>query len=103
MVRLYEYFLLIIRLSARHCVKAFVFFILFLCPEFVESQQRALLPKGKGKLLHSFMMGTPEDVDDAERVSLIEMMEEQNILIAKEKQFIGILTTNTNPLTMVRT
>lgn len=47
------------------------------------------------------MMGTAEDVDDSESVALIEFMEEQNIAIGKQHQFVGILTTNTNPLTMV--
>ncbi|CAL8104235.1 unnamed protein product [Orchesella dallaii] len=69
--------------------------------ESVESKQRDRLPKGKGKLLHSFMMGTSQDVVDSERVSLIVLMEEQNLLIAKKNKFEGILTTNTNPLTMV--
>ncbi|ODM90538.1 Mycosubtilin synthase subunit C [Orchesella cincta] len=68
--------------------------------ESVESKQRARLPEGKGKLLHSFMMGTSEDVDDSERVSLIELMEEQNLLIARKHKFEGIFTTNSNPLTM---
>jgi len=68
----------------------------------VESKQRAHLPQGKGKLLHSFMMGTSEDVDDSEGVSLIELMEAQNILIAEKSKFEGIFTTNTNPLTMVQ-
>lgn len=48
------------------------------------------------------MMGTAEEVDDSESVTLIEFMEEQNIVIGKQHQFLGILTTNTNPLTMVR-
>jgi len=67
--------------------------------ESVESQQRPRLPQGKGKLLHSLMVGVAEDVDDSERVSLIELMEEQNILIAQKNKFEGIFTTNSNPLT----
>jgi len=82
------------------CIRVLIFLPAWYL-EFVESQQRSFLPSGKGKLLHSFMMGTAEDVDDSESVSLIEFMEEQNILIAKQHRFIGIMTTNTNPLTMV--
>ncbi|CAL8104517.1 unnamed protein product [Orchesella dallaii] len=67
--------------------------------ESVESQQRERLPQGKGKLLHSFLMGVAEDVDDSERVSLVELMEEHNILIARNNKFEGIFTTNSNPLT----
>ncbi|ODM89984.1 Mycosubtilin synthase subunit C [Orchesella cincta] len=65
----------------------------------VESQQKSMLPQGKGKLLHTFMLGVSENVDDSEKVLLIELMEEQNLLIAKENKFEGVFTTNSNPLT----
>jgi len=67
----------------------------------VESLQRTRLPQGKGKLLHSYLMGTSEDVDDAEGVVLIELVEEHLISIAEKNHFEGIFATNTNPLTMV--
>lgn len=69
--------------------------------EFVEARQRQKLPKGRGKLLHSFMMGTPEDVDEAESVAVVETMENHIIQMAHEKKFMGVMTTNTNPLTKV--
>ncbi|CAL8104334.1 unnamed protein product [Orchesella dallaii] len=67
--------------------------------EFIESRQRQKLPKGRGKLIHSFMMGTPDDVDEGESVAAVEAMEDHVLRMAHEKQFMGVLTTNTNPLT----
>jgi len=67
----------------------------------VESRQREKLPKGKGKLIHSFMMGTSEEVDESENVVVIEYMEEYVLRLAKEKNFLGIMTTNTSALTQV--
>jgi len=74
--------------------------ILF-CIEFIESRQRQKLPKGRGKLLHSFMMGTPDDTDEGESVATIEAMEDYIIRMAHENRFMGVLTTNTNALTRV--
>lgn len=47
------------------------------------------------------MIGTHEDIDDAENVILIAFIEEENLRCAREKNFNGIFTTNTNPLTQV--
>lgn len=47
------------------------------------------------------MMGTPDDVDEAENVAVIETMEDYIIKMAHEKKFMGVMTTNTNALTRV--
>jgi len=47
------------------------------------------------------MMGTHEEVDESENVSLVLFMEEENIRRATENHFTGLMTTNTNPLTQV--
>jgi len=70
--------------------------------EFVESRQREKLPKGKGKLIHSFMMGTSEELDESDNVLVIQYMEEKNLLMARDKGFLGVMTTNTNALTQVK-
>ncbi|KAF5303145.1 hypothetical protein FQR65_LT08308 [Abscondita terminalis] len=57
------------------------------------------LPEGKGKILHSFMMGTNSSLTPKENVAVIQFMEEEVVRLAKNKSFAGILTTNTNPLT----
>ncbi|KAI5694275.1 hypothetical protein M8J75_013963 [Diaphorina citri] len=57
------------------------------------------LPKEKGTILHSFMMGTEKSLNGKENVQIITAMEEEILRIAKDRQFHGILTTNTNPLT----
>ncbi|KAK4875342.1 hypothetical protein RN001_011764 [Aquatica leii] len=57
------------------------------------------LPEGIGKILHSFMMGTNSSLTPKENVAVIQFMEEEVIRIASLKNFAGILTTNTNPLT----
>jgi hypothetical protein len=49
----------------------------------------------------SFMMGTHESIDESENVFLVTYMEEECLRRAKERRFIGIMTTNTNPLTQV--
>ncbi|XP_050436014.1 uncharacterized protein LOC126842859 isoform X2 [Adelges cooleyi] len=57
------------------------------------------LPKGKGRILHSFMMGTDASLDAATNVEIITFMEQENLRVGKAKGFDGIFTTNTNPLT----
>lgn len=59
------------------------------------------LPKGKGQILHSFMMGTNSSVEAAENVILMREMEEEVFRVARRKGFAGIFTTNTSPLTQV--
>ena len=46
------------------------------------------------------MMGTHKIVAEAENVPLVTFMEE-TIRLAKDKRYIGIMTTNTNPLAVV--
>ncbi|KAL1449570.1 hypothetical protein WDU94_002062, partial [Cyamophila willieti] len=71
--------------------------------EFLEHLEGPLrdtkLPKTKGSILHSFMMGTEKALDAKENVEIITTMEEEILRIAQDRQFHGILTTNTNPLT----
>ncbi|XP_077271494.1 beta-alanyl-bioamine nonribosomal peptide synthetase ebony-like isoform X1 [Temnothorax americanus] len=57
------------------------------------------LPKGKGKIIHSFMMGTSSDLNTKENVLVIRQMEEYCLQLTKQKEYIGIFATNTNPLT----
>ncbi|XP_065340194.1 beta-alanyl-bioamine nonribosomal peptide synthetase ebony [Cloeon dipterum] len=74
--------------------------IVFEFLEHVESQVRDKhLPKGKGKVVHSFMMGTEPALTPAENVDVIKFMEEEVLRLARRKSFEGIFTTNTSPLT----
>ncbi|XP_077254629.1 beta-alanyl-bioamine nonribosomal peptide synthetase ebony-like isoform X3 [Temnothorax americanus] len=57
------------------------------------------LPKGKGKIIHSFLMGTSIDLNPMENVLVIRQMEEYCLQLTKRKKYIGIFTTNTSPLT----
>lgn len=57
------------------------------------------LPQGKGQILHSFMMATHEALSPQENVCVIQFMEEQLVELCRRKNFAGILTTNTSPLT----
>lgn len=59
------------------------------------------LPRGKGKILHCYMMATNQDLTPAENVIIMNNMEEEIINLAKKRGFIGIFTTNTSPLTQV--
>lgn len=59
------------------------------------------LPKGKGKIIHNSMMATSIDLSPAENVLVIRQMEEYCLQLAKQKEYIGIFTTNTSPLTQV--
>lgn len=71
--------------------------------EFIEGPIRDnQLPPGKRKIFHSFMMGTHSTLTAQENVAVMHFMEEHVIKVAKENNYIGILTTNTNPLTQVR-
>uniref|UniRef100_A0A1B0G5X8 Uncharacterized protein n=1 Tax=Glossina morsitans morsitans TaxID=37546 RepID=A0A1B0G5X8_GLOMM len=68
--------------------------------EFVEGPIRdTYLPEGLNKILHSFMMGTHEDLNPQENIACMHFMEHEVLNVAKAKNFTGILTTNTSPLT----
>ncbi|XP_076285853.1 nonribosomal peptide synthetase ebony [Lasioglossum baleicum] len=57
------------------------------------------LPKGKGQIIHNFMMTTSRDLNSAENVIAMREMEEYCLELAKRKEYGGIFTTNTSPLT----
>ncbi|KAJ8715460.1 hypothetical protein PYW07_009942 [Mythimna separata] len=68
--------------------------------EFVESSVRdSMLPRGKGTILHSFMMATAESLTPRENVAAIRALENATMNVAKERGFLGVFTTNTSPLT----
>ncbi|XP_059218754.1 beta-alanyl-bioamine nonribosomal peptide synthetase ebony isoform X1 [Stomoxys calcitrans] len=74
--------------------------IVFEFLEFVEGPIRdTYLPKGLNKILHSFMMGTHVDLNPQENIACMHFMEYEVLKVAKNKEFAGILTTNTSPLT----
>jgi hypothetical protein len=60
------------------------------------------LPAGKGKILHSFMMGTHSSLSPKENVAVMQFMEDEVLRLATERHFEGIFTTNTSPLTQVK-
>lgn len=47
------------------------------------------------------MIGTDTSLNAVENIEVVTFMETEVIKIAKRKGFIGVLTTNTNPLTQV--
>ncbi|XP_043679008.1 mycosubtilin synthase subunit C isoform X2 [Vespula pensylvanica] len=57
------------------------------------------LPKGKGQIIHNFMMATHSDLAPAENVIIMGEMEEYCLRVARKKEYAGIFTTNTSPLT----
>lgn len=57
------------------------------------------LPEGKGKILHSFMMGTKSCLTPKENVAVMSFMEQEVLQLGKRRNFSGIFTTNTSPLT----
>lgn len=71
--------------------------------EFLEYLEKPIrerkLPKGKGQIIHNFMMSTHSDLTPAENVILMREMEEYCLRIARQKEYVGIFTTNTSPLT----
>ncbi|EZA51013.1 Tyrocidine synthase [Ooceraea biroi] len=71
--------------------------------DFLEYLERPIreykLPKGKGKIIHNFMMATSSDLSSAENVLVMGQMEEYCLHLAKQKEYAGIFTTNTSPLT----
>ncbi|XP_066904906.1 beta-alanyl-bioamine nonribosomal peptide synthetase ebony [Halyomorpha halys] len=56
-----------------------------------------MLPKGK--ILHSFMLGTDQRLSPQENIEITEAMEWKIEDLARQNSFIGIFTTNTSPLT----
>ncbi|VVC31519.1 AMP-binding, conserved site,AMP-dependent synthetase/ligase,Phosphopantetheine binding ACP domain [Cinara cedri] len=74
--------------------------VIFEFLEYLEGPiRRDHLPKSKGSILHSFMMGTDKSLDTSTNVEVITYMEQRVLRLGKAKQFKGIFTTNTNPLT----
>nr|XP_050861707.1 mycosubtilin synthase subunit C isoform X3 [Vespula vulgaris] len=57
------------------------------------------LPKGKGQIIHNFMMATHSDLAPAENVIIMGEMEEYCLRVARKREYAGIFTTNTSPLT----
>lgn len=45
------------------------------------------------------MMGTAENLNPRENIACMHFMEHEVLRVAREKQFAGIFTTNTSPLT----
>lgn len=74
--------------------------IVFEFLEYLEAPIRERkLPKGKGEIIHNFMMTTSSDLNPAENVIVMQAMEEYCLRLAKRKEYAGIFTTNTSPLT----
>ncbi|XP_046609985.1 dimodular nonribosomal peptide synthase-like [Neodiprion virginianus] len=71
--------------------------------EFLEYLERPILekqlPKGKGQIFHSFMIGTNSRLTSAENVALVRVMEDHVFRVARQKGFDGVFATNTSPLT----
>ena len=77
--------------------------VIFEFLEYLEGPIRETrLPKGLGTIFHAFMMATDKDLSPGENVILMKEMEQQCLIVAKRKQFAGIFTTNTSPLTQVK-
>ncbi|XP_025157218.1 uncharacterized protein LOC105185311 [Harpegnathos saltator] len=57
------------------------------------------LPKGKGQIIHNFMMSTSSELNAAQNVLIMRQMEEHCLELVKRKKYVGIFTTNTSPLT----
>ncbi|XP_053669616.1 mycosubtilin synthase subunit C [Anopheles nili] len=74
--------------------------IVFEFLEFVEGPIRdSQLPKGTNQILHSFMMGTCAELSAQENIEAMHFMESEVLKLANRRNFAGIFTTNTNPLT----
>ncbi|XP_060528886.1 beta-alanyl-bioamine nonribosomal peptide synthetase ebony isoform X2 [Cylas formicarius] len=71
--------------------------------EFLESIEGPVrdnkLPPGKGQILHSFMMATHSSLSAKENVAVMQFMEDEVLNLARSRNFSGIFTTNTSPLT----
>ncbi|XP_063607834.1 beta-alanyl-bioamine nonribosomal peptide synthetase ebony-like [Penaeus indicus] len=64
-----------------------------------EAPQRSKLPQGIGNVIHSFMMGTLLELGPVENVVLIQIMEKENLTLAKKRGYKAVFTTNTSGLT----
>ncbi|XP_011501560.1 PREDICTED: N-(5-amino-5-carboxypentanoyl)-L-cysteinyl-D-valine synthase [Ceratosolen solmsi marchali] len=73
--------------------------IIFDFLEYLEKPIREKLPEGKNKIFHTFMMATNDNLNAAENVFLMRLMEQKCLEIAEKNNFVGIFTTNTSPLT----
>ncbi|XP_050082455.1 mycosubtilin synthase subunit C [Anopheles aquasalis] len=74
--------------------------IVFEFLEFVEGPIRdTKLPQGTNQILHSFMMGTCAELSAQENIEAMHFMESEVLKLAQRRNFAGIFTTNTNPLT----
>ncbi|KAG7189638.1 hypothetical protein KM043_017318 [Ampulex compressa] len=74
--------------------------IVFEFLEYLEAPVRERkLAKGKGQILHNFMMTTSSDLNPAENVILMSEMEDYCLKLVRGKEYAGIFTTNTSPLT----
>ncbi|XP_042203852.1 mycosubtilin synthase subunit C-like isoform X2 [Homarus americanus] len=67
--------------------------------EYCEEPAKSKVPKGRGTVLHSFMMGTLLQLGPAENVELIEIMEYENLKVAARNGYKAVFTTNTSSLT----
>jgi len=54
-----------------------------------------------GYLMHCILSGTVDDASLADRVTLIRLIEEEKIRLARRRGFSKLITTNTTPLTRV--
>lgn len=52
--------------------------------------------------MYSFMMGTEKSLSPADNVAVVQAMEKEALVIARHRGFKGIFTTNSSPLTKVR-
>lgn len=50
-------------------------------------------------ILESYRLGTCENLSPSDNVMVVAVMEGETIRLAKENNFYGILSNNTNPLT----
>lgn len=69
---------------------------------FVFCFRKQKLPQGKNKVLHSFMMGSSTKLSPQEAIEVFFSMEEELLVLARERKFEGVFTTNTNALTQVK-
>ncbi|KAG5894177.1 hypothetical protein JTB14_001871 [Gonioctena quinquepunctata] len=71
--------------------------------EFLESTEGPVrdsqLSPEKGENLHSFMMATHASLSPKENVAVLQFVEGEVLKLAKRRNFKGVFTTNTNPLT----
>lgn len=74
--------------------------IVFEFLEYIEGPIRdTKLPTGRGQVLHSFMMATAATLTPSTNVLSMQFMEQEVLRIARSRNFAGVLTTNTSPLT----